>query len=400
MRFKCRVLFVVLLLCISVSAQKNHKQFKIESCTKIDELKYSMGKDFGGRYSDLMSCFWNDTLYFFMIDYDCYEMLRLYKYDIKTSTYSYCDIDIKPICSLFRGSPYMIEHFATNGTDLVLYDVNSEACLWFFKKQGDTFVFDSKLPDSDNLFSKDMQFLPNGKLLGLKNYPFSGDDNPTKLSLLNMNGKMLEKIVEVDFPLIGFTFLSPYKNLSINSKSIMLSQRGEYRISEYDFDLNKKGDLTAIPENWNQMTMALSYSIMNSSLPLANKCHAFSSAIDEYSYIQSVYSDENSMLVSYKLRGEESFFYFDVWSKEEGLWTLKDRNINDKTNSIRHCFERSLLGVGANDVELFVIEDRILRLRLDMPDMGWHIKPIYMHKLEEYLMNNELSFVVEVLQFD
>ena len=267
MKLKYKVLFLVLLIGISASAQKNHKSFKIESSTKIEQLKYNLGKDFGGRYSKSMSCYWNDTLYLCMIDYDCFENLTLFMYDVKTASYSCCNIDMKPICRSFRGNPYMIEHFATNGKDLVLCDVNDDECLWVFKKQGDTFVFDCKIPDPDYLFGKSMRFLPNGKLLGLKNYAYSRDNNPTKLSLLDMESKSVTKTINVDFPLIGFTFMSPYENLSVSDSSIMLSQRGEYRISEYDFDLNKKGDLTTTPEGWKQMPTNLSDSLMNSNPP-------------------------------------------------------------------------------------------------------------------------------------
>ena len=400
MKLKYKVLFLVLLIGISASAQKNHKSFKIESSTKIEQLKYNLGKDFGGRYSKSMSCYWNDTLYLCMIDYDCFENLTLFMYDVKTASYSCCNIDMKPICRSFRGNPYMIEHFATNGKDLVLCDVNDDECLWVFKKQGDTFVFDCKIPDPDYLFGKSMRFLPNGKLLGLKNYAYSRDNNPTKLSLLDMESKSVTKTINVDFPLIGFTFMSPYENLSVSDSSIMLSQRGEYKISEYDFDLNKKGDLTTTPEGWKQMPTNLSDSLMNSNPHLANKCAAFMNASEDYSQIQYISADENTLMVFYKQRTKDEYLYYDVWNRENGSWKLQYRNICDKTNSLRHLSERSLFYFQANYTHLYIIGERILRVRMDIPDLGRHIKSVYMNKLQEHLLNNDLSFVVDVLKFD
>lgn len=211
-------------------AQKSHKNFRIENSSVIEGLSQSMSDDWE-RYSDLFSCLKGDTLFFFQADYYNPKQIELFKYDIKTATYCADKVNLEPLLCK-NGSAYYLMNFAVNDKYLVLFASNDEwQFLFFFKRQNGNYVYDFKYKDTDNLFMQGLEFLPNGKLLGLKNYvyPIETADESTKLSVFNPETKSIEKVVKVDFPLPLYSLTTPYSILSVNDSSVFLSQRGDYK---------------------------------------------------------------------------------------------------------------------------------------------------------------------------
>lgn len=380
-------------------AQKSHKNFRIENSSVIEGLSQSMSDDWE-RYSDLFSCLKGDTLFFCRADYYNPKQIELFKYDIKTATYCADKVNLEPLLCK-NGSAYYLMNFAVSDKYLVFFASNDEwQFLFFFKRQNGNYVYDFKYKDTDNLFMQGLEFLPNGKLLGLKNYvyPIETADESTKLSVFNPETKSIEKVVKVDFPLPLYSLTTPYSILSVNDSSVFLSQRGDYKISEYDFDLNEISVLTGGSNSWKRMPQSLSDSIMNVSRQAVDRLYVFEKVKERYSCIHRIHSDGDKLFVVYSKKGNFHRYYYDVWRKENGEWKLAEKEIKDYSSSVRHFYKRSLFGF--NDDHFYLIGDKALRLGLRPPDFGCHIKPVYMLKLKKYLMNNPIPYCVEVLSFD
>lgn len=396
---KSKVLFALLwLVSWAAVAQNSHKRFRIEESCAIEQMQESIE----GDYSDMLSSLWNNTLFFCKLDYNDARTVRLFMYDIAKNAYSHCDIDMRPIGSNSIYFSCDVECFAACDSLLVFYENMNDSRLCFFKKQGDTYVFDTCVADKDDLFSRGIRFLPDGRLLGLKNYPHRRDfAHSTKLTLFDTKTKSILKTVDVDFPLPGFTFRTPYRTLSVGDSSIFLAQRGDYKISEYDFDLNKKGDISYKGGDWSRMPQSLSDSITNiKQFGLADHAMIFFNLSDKYSCIHAICASNDKLFVFYAQANDSDHYYYDVWCKRGDAWERTQKAIDDKTRSIRHLYERSLFGFGASDVDLYAVGEKMLRIRRVMPDMGHCPKPIYVRRLQKHLLKNPISYVVERIAFE
>ncbi len=396
---KSKMLFALLwLVSWAAVAQKSHEKFRIEASCAIEQMQESIE----GDYSDMFSSLWNNTLFFCKVDYRDARTVRLFMYDIAKNAYSHCDIDMRPIGSNSIYFSCNVNCFAASDSLLVFYENMNDSRLCFFKKQDDTYVFDTCVTDKDDLFSREIRFLPDGRLLGFKNYPYRRDfAYSTKLTLFDTKTKSVLKTVDVDFPLPGFTFISPYRTLSVSDSSIFLAQRGDYKISEYDFDLNKKGDISYNGGDWSRMPQSLSDSIINiKQYGLAEYSMLFFSLSDKYSCIHTICASNDKLLVFYTKANDSMHYYYDVWRKRGDAWELAQKAIDDKTRSLRHLYERSLFGFGASDVDLCFIGEKLLRIRPMMPDMGYCPKLIYMRRLQKHLLKNPISYVVERIAFE
>ena len=388
---KNKVLFTLLMLAgLSCIAQNSHKKFKIETSTVIEEMKQSMD----GDYSDVFSSVWN-------FNYDSSASVMLFMYDIKRKSYSHCKLDMSHILSYDDSYRPNVSSFAVCSSTLVFNISMDMPALYFFEKKGDTFVFDYRFNDKEKLFVRGMHFLPDGHLLGLKNYPHNRDfEHSTKLTLFDTKTRKITKTIDVDFPLPGFTFTPPYNILAVNDSSIFLSQRGDYKISEYDFDLNKKTDIIYKGTDWKRMPQNISDSIIHSTQgSLSNSNIAFNMLYGKYSCIHNICVTNDKLMVFYSKPNETKHYYYDVWRKDSCKWVLTEKAINDKTRSVKHLYEHSLFAFGSWDVNLHPVGEKMLRIRRVMPDLGFWPKLIYMYKLQNYLIDNPVTFVVESISF-
>ena len=380
-------------------AQKNHKIFNIDSSMPINELKVDKSSS-DDRYSEVFSCLDGDTLFLFRADYYYPKEIELFKYSVKSNTYSSCPVNIEKLLN-DDGKLYNILAFAVKDSVLLISSSDGKhpiRNLNVFKRRGNTYSYDFSLPDSCDLHTAYIAFLPNGKLLGLKNYIFWKEKHTesTKLSIVNLENRNIEKTINVDFPLPLYTLIVPYTILSVNDSSIFFSQRGDYRITEYDLELNEKRTLTNESITWYRMPQSFSDSVLSSSPYPVNWCMSFNPVIDKYSCVQRIYADNDKLIVLYS-KQDYSRYCYDVWRKENGEWKLMEKEIKDYSSSIRHFYKRSLFGF--NDDHFYLIGDKVLRLGVRPPDLGCHIKPVYMLKLKKYLMNNTIPYCVEVLSF-
>lgn len=399
-------LLLILAFSICVFAQNSTKKYiKIENTTVIDELKYNLEKNENGTYSRLVSYYYNDTLFFVRTDFASPETIRMYSFAVKTNTYSYQDIDARNLINNFSDNAYSIDNFAINQDYLVIPGhkgvINSQ-CLYVFRRKDKEFVYEFEVLLKNNKFSNQIKFLPNGKLLGLKNYVFYGEkpEESSSLSILNLETKKVEKTINLEFLLPLYTIRSPYNILAVNNNSIFFSQRGDYKISEYDFDLNLIGTIENKEIKWDRMPQAISDSIHNNTKFIVERLPFLLDNIDKYSCIHNIYSNDDKLFVLYSKKGSFKKIYYDVWTKERGNWVIMKKEISDSPKSIRYANKQTLTERSPEDNIYLIDDNKFLRLGVPFPDLGFYPKVILMQKAQKYFMNNDISYAVEIIKFN
>lgn len=399
-------LLLILAFSICVFAQNSTKKYiEIENTTIIDELKYNLEKSENGTYSDLVSYYYNDTLFFVRTDFTSPKTIRIYAFDVKTNIYSYQDIDARNLINNFDNKAYSIDNFAINQDYLVITGhkgvINSQCLYVFRRRKGKEFVYGFEVPLNNRKFSNKIKFLPNGKLLGLKNYVFYGEkpEESSSLSILNLETKEVEKTINLEFLLPLYTIRSPYNILAVNNNSIFFSQRGDYKISEYDFDLNLIGSIENKEIKWERMPQSISDSIHNNSIFVRERIPFLLDNIDKYSCIHNIYSKGNKLFVFYNKKGSFKEIYYDIWTKEGGNWVIQKKGISDNPKSIRYANKQTLTGRSPDDNIYLIDETKFLRLGLPFPDLGFYPKIILMQKAQKYFMNNDIPYAVEIIKF-
>lgn len=389
-----------LLFYINSSSQTSSTKdyIKIENTIPIKEFMYNMEKQSSYQSSGLMSYYNNDTLFFFLADYSSSDSIRMFAYSHNTNTYSYKNFDVSELINNEGQSSYNISSFAVSKDYLVIASSSKGSFLYVFNKLGERYVYNSKIPYAGNLFSNGIYFLPNGKLLGVKNYVYyrEAPNQSSKLSILNLETKTIEKTINTEFLLPLYTLMAPYNIVSVNDKSILFSQRGDYEIAEYDFELNHIGNIENKEIQWNRMPQKDSDSIYN-TCKFANQMIPYMMRnMDKYNCINNIYSSKDKLFVFYNKKGSTEKNYYDIWAKDNGAWVLLKKDISDVTKSIRHVDKRSLTSMGRN---LHCLGDKFLRIGFHLPDLGNYPRFIYMIKAQKYFMENDLPYSIEIINF-
>lgn len=394
------ILLLVLLSNLFSFSQKNYARFKIEKETKITDFKYNIFKDFSGEYSDLFSSFYDGKLYFFIQDYTNFDSLRVFCFDVNASECVYFDLNLQSALKDSKDKELYIESFASNGEYLVFWGYPDKKAIFFFKREGDSFVYDFKIADEKSLFQEQMEFLDNGKLLGLRAAPKFGEKSFAKLSLLDLETKEIRKTIDIAQNISGYNYIIPYKLLDVSENSIFFSHRGEYKIEEYDFDLNKQSEIIGNESYWIQTPQNLSDSIMNLSPYAVDISARFLDLKEKYSTVYSISVDGSKVFVFYENEGKYNNTYFDVWERENSEWILKCKNIKDYSKSARKLVKSSLSLDSDLKTKIYFTNSKIVRLRVDFPKNPFLPMFLYMPMLEKYLAKNDIPFVVEILSFD
>ena len=394
------ILLLVLLSNLFSFSQKNYERFKIEKKTEITDFKYSLFRDFAGEYSDLFSSFYDGKLYFFIQDYTNFDSLRVFCYDVNASECVYFDLNLQSALKDSKDKELYIESFASNGEYLVFWGYPDKKAIFFFKREGDSFVYDFKIADDKSLFQDQMEFLDNGELLGLRAAPKFGEENFAKLSLLDLETKKIRKTIDIAQNITGYNYIYPYKLLDVSENSIFFSHRGEYKIEEYDFDLNKQSEIIGNESYWIQTPQNLSDSIMNLSPYAVDRSARFLDLKEKYSTVYSISVDGSKVFVFYENEGERNNTYFDVWERENSEWILKGKNIKDYSKSVRKLVKRTLSLDSDFKTKMYFTNSKIVRLRADLPKNLFLPMFLYMPMLEKYVAKNNIPFVVDILSFE
>lgn len=371
---------------------------KLEREISIEGFMYNMEvHDDYYAYSDVMSSLYNDTLFFFRADLSKPETINIYSLSILTGKYSMGELDARELIT--NNGSYYISSFAVSKDYLVISSASKGNFLYVYIRKGNKYIYDSKISYEGKLFGDKIYFLPNGKLLGLQNYLYyrNKPEESSKLSILNLETKKVEKTIDLEFLLPLYTLIGGYNILSVNENSILFSQRGDYKISEYDFSLNLINTIDNKEIEWNRMPQKLSDSVYASNQFTTNMIPFMSRNMDKYNCIHHIYSSENKLFVFYSKKGSFEKKYYDVWIKENGKWILKTKNISDNSNSIRKGAQESILYAGRN---IHLSGNKFIRLDYYIPDLGHYPKPIYMIKAKNYVMKNQLPYAVDIINFE
>lgn len=399
MKYSIILLTIIIFSSPIFSQTSSTKDYiKIENTIPIKEFMFNMEKQSSNQSSGLMSCYNNDTLFFFLADYSSSDSIRMFAYSHNTNTYSYKNFDVSELINNEGKSFYNISSFAVSKDYLVIASSSKGSFLYVFNRLGERYVYNSKIPYEGNLFSNGIYFLPNGKLLGIKNYVYyrEAQNQSSKLSILNLKTKIVEKTINTEFFLPLYTLMSPYNIVSVNDKSILFSQRGDYKIAEYDFELNHIGNIENKEIKWDRMPQNASDSIYNTSEFAVQMIPYMMRNMDKYNCINNIYSSKDKLFVFYSKKGSLEKNYYDIWAKDNGSWVLLKKDISDVTKSIRHIDKRSLSSMGRN---LYCLGDKFLRIGFHLPDLGNYPRFIYMIKAQKYIMENDLPYSIEIINF-
>lgn len=401
---KCITLLLVLSISFITFSQKSTKDYiDIGSTTTIEGLKHNLEKILNSTHSDIISSYYNDTLFFLRTDLAAPETIRMYAFSVKTQSYSYQDFDATKLINNFDGTPYNIRYFAINNKYLVIpahKGVINGDFLCIYKRVGKEFIYDFEIPLGNRKFSDGIKFLPNEKLLGLRNYTSYGE-NPEEssfLTILNLKTKEIEKTINLEFLLPLYTYRTDYNILSVNNNSILFSQRGDYKIAEYDFDLNLIGIIENKEIKWDRMPQNASDSVFNNTKHVVERFPYMNSNLDKYSCVHNIYSSNNKLFVFYNKKGNYEKIYYDIWKKENGTWTLLKKYISDNPKSIRKKNKQTItmMNYGRN---IYFVGDKFFRIDCIIPDLGTYPKSIYRTKAQKYIFDNEIPYTVEVINF-
>lgn len=215
---------------------------------------------------------------------------------------------------------------------------------------------------------------------------------------LILKQKKVEKTISLEFLLPLYAFRTDYNILSVNNNSILFSQRGDYKISEYDFDLNLIGTIENKEIKWDRMPQSASDSVFNNTKQAVERIPYFSSNIDKYSSVHNIYSSNDKLFVFYSKKGNYEKIYYDIWKKENGKWTLLKKNISDNPKSIRKKHKQTITMINYGR-DIYFVGDKFLRIDIILPDLGTYPKLIYMKKVQNYILNNNIPYGVEVINF-
>lgn len=400
MQKKILLFLFISVICFFSFSQKNYERFEIEKKIEVTEFAYNIFKDFSGDYSQLFSSFYDDKLYFFLQDYTKFDSLRIFCCDVNANECVYFDLNLQSALKDCKDKEFYIESFASNGDYLAFWGYSNEKAIFFFKREGDSFVYDFKVADKKSLFYDQMEFLDNGELLGLRAASQFGEKSFAKLSLLDLGTKKIKKTIDIVQNIPGYNYNYPYKLLDVSEKSIFFTHRGEYKIEEYDFDLNKQSEIIGNESYWIQTPQSLSDSIMNLSPYMVDRGARFLALKEKYSTIYNISVDDNTVFVFYENKGKNNNAYFDVWEKENDEWFLKGKNIKDYSKSARRLVKRSLSLDADVKTKIYFADSKIVRLRVELPKNPFLPIFLYMPMLENYVSKNELPFAVEILSFD
>lgn len=391
---------VLLIASTNVFSQKlSSKDFiKPEKRINVEGFMYNM--EIHGdisSYSDVLSSLYNDTLFFFRADLSNPETISVYALSLNSGEYSFGELDARELMTENRS--YYIHSFAVSNDYLVITSASKGDFLYVYKRNGNIYKYDTKIKYIGKLFGDKIYFLPDGKLLGLQNYLYHGvkPEESSKLSILNLSTKEIEKVVDLEFLLPLYTLRAGYNILSINENSILFAQRGDYKISEYDFSLNIINTIENKEIKWNRMPQRLSDSVYASNKYATSMIPFLSRNIDKYNCIHHIYSSDNTLFVFYSKSGSYEKKYYDIWAKENGKWVLKKKDISDNSNSIRKIAQESILYAGRN---IYLSGNKFIRLDYYIPDLGYYPKPFYLIKAKNYVMKNELPYAVDIINFE
>lgn len=206
---------------------------------------------------------------------------------------------------------------------------------FWFHRNGVSLTPDTVISDIHINGIRSSFFLPSGKVLIFGNHlPYKGDESKVStLMLVDPKTKQKEKTIHPDFVLPFLTYYTPRTLVSLTDTSILYAQAGEYRITEYDFNLNPVDTLLNSKIKWHPVPEDTMRACFNEYEFAIDRLWAMNSWHYRANILRFVYAGENDLWVFYTKKGKEpkdrDSLFFDIWEKQHGRWVQRDTDLPD-----------------------------------------------------------------------
>ena len=288
----------------------------------------------------------------------------------------------------------------TVGDDFLM--LSGHKRLFWFHRNGVSLTPDTVISDIHVNGIRSAFLLPTGKVLLFGNHlPYKGDESKVStLMLVDPKTKQQGKTIHPDFVLPFLTYYTPRTLVSLTDTSILYAQAGEYRITEYDFNLNPVDTLLNSKIKWYPVPEDTMRACFNEYEFAIDRLWAMDSWHYRANILRFIYMGENDLWVFYTKKGTEpkdrDKLFFDIWEKEHGRWVQKDVEISEAENQ-KKPFGRHRLQCWKGI--MFRKKKQIVRvsefLTRNAIEIGELLYDEWKKKKDEYLLNNDYVIGIE-----
>lgn len=348
-------------------------------------------------FRNLIACYKDDTLFF--IDYqkrDKKDSLNIFAYPHVKNKY-YIKSIYTPNIEFSKSSS--IEDISVN--DKYLAILIFEKLLVYERKNNGDFIY-LKSFEVDHSITN-CRFLPNGKIILFKNYLGykCSKEETTRLSLMDIeNGKIIKTIFPY-FALSGFSYFEPKRLIEVTDNSILYSQVGEYKIIEFDFDLNIIDTISNPNVKWKRMKDKEMNKILEKYPEAAERIYY----LDKWDYLSSkiykILYNKNYLYVFYGEKRDEdkrSYLNYDIWRKKSKGWELIKEKIKDYDDNKENRNSQNFILPFADP--LLFSGSYFIRIIQDTPIRKKEYKSNeeYKKALTDYLLNNNYVYSIQTFR--
>lgn len=349
-----------------------------------------------------IGCLYRDTLVLLDSKYsDTQDSMFLYFVDVNTKQVSRIALSSEIFdAGVYRG--HFVINAVTMGEDFLVL-ANGSGLFWFHRN-GITLTADTVTP-SDFVHNICSAFLlPSKKILIFGNYlPYNGNESEVStLALVNPKTKQAEKTTHPDFVLPFLCYYGPKNLVSLTDSSILYAQSGEYRITEFDFDLNPIDTLLNSKIPWHKVPEDTMRACFNKYDQAVDRLWAMDSWNYRADILHFIHASENSLWVFYSKKGKEYKdrfkWCYDIWKKNNGKWIQDETDIKDfgygNSPFNRHC-------IGVVRQPLFRTSNGFIRTSFlpynhkemeNLPYEEWK------QEMEKYMLDNDHVVGVEFFE--
>ena len=176
----------------------------------------------------------------------------------------------------------------------------------------------------------------------------------------------------IELPLTTFFGCGSGKMVAVTDTSILLMQKGIYKIYEYDYNLNLKDSLSNQTIKWKSYPQEKHDTILQRNEFVADYIGSMIDDVYQYSMMFDIRSFKDKIIVTYNdiyYKGKNTFATksYDIWEKVNGKWQLRINNAYDipkekyqgksQYDRVSYIFNR----------EYFFKKNKILTLRNGIP---------------------------------
>lgn len=313
---------------------------------------------------------------------------------------------------------WVAEIFANKNYLIVTTDDNifdSVEDVYIFERQTDSLKLLNTVHLDSVYSTTEAYFLKNGNVIMVEGYFGNWKENNNNflnLILLDIkNGKELKRITP-NMELSLMTYFSPSKLVTLTDNSILFSQKGVYKIYEYDFNLNLIDSLSNKKLKWKTFPKSKNDEILVKYDDIINKIpqrlgDMMDNKVLEYSRVVQMYYFNDKLFISYSNpynKKTESDLSYDIWSKNNNKWVLEKSNVLDDVdkklrkkkayNRMRYIFEKFL----------FVKDDKLFVLQKGLPYSLNYLFNLtekeYEDKEKEYYLQNSDKVLIDVFDIN